>query len=139
MSSSPFDIDATIRHMSTNLDDLLSQMKITDPLMVGIYTGGVWVAERLHKLLKLDSPLGTLDISFYRDDFTRIGVNPQVKPSQIPVPVDDRQLSWLTMFYTLGAPSVQPSMKSLIMAARHQSPWRYSQTGMAVNYLSRQI
>ncbi len=92
MSSSPFDIDATIRHMSTNLDDLLSQMKITDPLMVGIYTGGVWVAERLHKLLKLDSPLGTLDISFYRDDFTRIGVNPQVKPSQIPVPVDDRHI-----------------------------------------------
>ena len=33
-----------------------------------------------------------LDISFYRDDFTRIGMNPQVKPSQLPFTLDDRNI-----------------------------------------------
>jgi len=65
---------------------------IQDPLMIGIHTGGVWVAERLHRLLGLESELGTLDISFYRDDFTRIGMNPQVRPSNLPFSVDDRHI-----------------------------------------------
>ena len=60
--------------------------------MIGIHTGGVWVAERLHKALKLSEALGTLDISFYRDDFTRIGMNPQVKASQLPVNIDGRHV-----------------------------------------------
>ena len=62
---------------------------IEDVLMVGIHTGGVWVAERLHEILNIKQPLGQLDISFYRDDFSRIGMNPQVKPSQLPISVDD--------------------------------------------------
>ena len=60
--------------------------------MIGIHTGGVWIAERLHKILALQETLGTLDISFYRDDFTRIGVNPQVKPSRLPLKVDNQQI-----------------------------------------------
>ncbi len=62
------------------------------PIMVGIHTGGVWVAERLHRRLALPEPLGTLDISFYRDDFTRAGLNPEVRGSQLPVPVADRHI-----------------------------------------------
>jgi pyrimidine operon attenuation protein/uracil phosphoribosyltransferase len=61
-------------------------------LIIGIRTGGVWLAERLHAELGLEDPMGTLDISFYRDDFTRIGMNPQVHPSDLPVPVDDRHI-----------------------------------------------
>lgn len=56
--------------------------------LVGIYTGGVWLAERLHQDLKLVLPLGTLDVSFYRDDFGQIGLHPQVKPSDIPFKVE---------------------------------------------------
>ncbi len=62
---------------------------IEDALMIGIHTGGVWVAERLHEALGIQQPLSKLDISFYRDDFSRIGMNPQVKPSQLPTSVDD--------------------------------------------------
>ena len=61
-------------------------------LMVGIRSGGVWVAERLHAALQLESPLGILDISFYRDDFSRIGMNPKVQPSRLPICVDDRHV-----------------------------------------------
>ena len=60
--------------------------------MVGIHTGGVWIARTLHKKLSINEPLGVLDISFYRDDFTRIGMNPQVKPSQLPFTLDNRNI-----------------------------------------------
>jgi pyrimidine operon attenuation protein/uracil phosphoribosyltransferase len=82
------DIDAAMTHMVEQLRPMLKR----DPLMVGIHTGGVWVAERLHQLLEFKEPLGTLDISFYRDDFTRIGMNPQVRTSHLPVNVEDRHL-----------------------------------------------
>jgi pyrimidine operon attenuation protein/uracil phosphoribosyltransferase len=82
------DIDAAMTRMVEQLRPMLKR----DPLMVGIHTGGVWVAERLHQLLELKEPLGTLDISFYRDDFTRIGMNPQVRTSHLPVNVEDRHL-----------------------------------------------
>ncbi|MBT3010736.1 MAG: bifunctional pyr operon transcriptional regulator/uracil phosphoribosyltransferase PyrR [Candidatus Thiodiazotropha sp. (ex Lucina aurantia)] len=78
--------------MADKVHSLLNSRGITDPLMIGIRTGGVWLAEILHNQLQLDDPLGTLDISFYRDDFTRIGMNPEVHPSDLPIPVDDRHI-----------------------------------------------
>jgi pyrimidine operon attenuation protein/uracil phosphoribosyltransferase len=56
--------------------------------LVGIYTGGVWLAERLHEDLKVSLPVGSLDVSFYRDDFGQIGLHPQVKPSDIQFQVE---------------------------------------------------
>ncbi len=86
------DIDAVLAEMAAALRERLEARGVHAPAMVGIHTGGVWVAERLHRLLGLDEPLGTLDISFYRDDFTRVGMNPQVRPSHIPFNVDDRHI-----------------------------------------------
>ena len=89
--------------MNPNVHELLTQMKgalvstiarrqLIHPLMVGIHTGGAWIADHLHKELKLTDPLGLLDISFYRDDFSRIGMNPSVKPSTLPLNVDNRDI-----------------------------------------------
>ena len=86
--TTPIDIDAALNRITEGLSNLLKR----NPVMIGIHTGGVWVAERLHKALKLSEALGTLDISFYRDDFTRIGMNPQVKASQLPVNIDGRHV-----------------------------------------------
>lgn len=85
-------IDELIGEMVQAIKTRLEVQQVTDPVMIGIYTGGVWLAERLHKLLGIKQPLGTLDISFYRDDFTRIGMNPKVKPSQIPFELEDRHI-----------------------------------------------
>ncbi len=81
-----------LNHLSERLRERLQTRCIRQPLMVGIHTGGVWIAEYLHRQLDLQEPLATLDISFYRDDFSRIGMHPQVKPSRVPVQVDDRHI-----------------------------------------------
>ena len=74
------------------LADTIAPTLTPDTLIVGIHTGGVWVAERLHAMLNCTQPLGTLDISFYRDDFSRIGLHPQVKPSNLPVALEGRDI-----------------------------------------------
>lgn len=86
------DVEPLLTSMANQLKSLLSTHRISEPLMIGIHTGGAWVAERLHALLGLSEPLGTLDISFYRDDFTRIGMHPQVKPSHLPFDVEQRHV-----------------------------------------------
>jgi len=60
--------------------------------LIGIHTGGVWVAERLHQALKLQTPLATLDVSFYRDDYQARGLHRDVKRSEIPFEVEGRDL-----------------------------------------------
>src|SRR3954470_2148872 len=60
--------------------------------LIGIVTGGAWLAERLHSELKLKVPFGTLDVSFYRDDFQHKGLKRQVAPSDIPFEVEGRDL-----------------------------------------------
>ena len=60
--------------------------------LVGIHSGGAWLAERLQTMLGGEVLLGTLDISFYRDDFGRIGLHPQIKPTQIPFEVEGRHI-----------------------------------------------
>ena len=82
------DIADTIQVLATQI----SSANLPDPLLIGIHTGGVWLARRLHALLGYTEPLTTLDISFYRDDFSRIGLNPQVKSSELPVAIDERNI-----------------------------------------------
>jgi pyrimidine operon attenuation protein/uracil phosphoribosyltransferase len=85
-------VEAAIANMADRLAELIGSRGIEHPLFIGIHTGGVWVAEALRDRLGIAEPLGELDISFYRDDFTRIGMHPQVRPSHLPVPVDDRHI-----------------------------------------------
>jgi pyrimidine operon attenuation protein/uracil phosphoribosyltransferase len=86
------DVEQTLATMAGQLQQLIRDRQLDNPLMIGIHTGGVWVAKRLHQALGLNDPLGTLDISFYRDDFTRIGMHPEVKPSKLPSTVEDRHI-----------------------------------------------
>ena len=75
--------------------DLLGQLKPRvshSTGIVGIVTGGAWLAERLHAALGLRVPLGILDVSFYRDDVGEKGIKPQVSPSQIPFEVEGRDI-----------------------------------------------
>ncbi|TNF88552.1 MAG: bifunctional pyr operon transcriptional regulator/uracil phosphoribosyltransferase PyrR [Gammaproteobacteria bacterium] len=64
----------------------------TEPIIVGIETGGAWIAEKLHQRIAPEAELGRLNISFYRDDFTRSGLHPTVKPSSLPTDIDDKTI-----------------------------------------------
>ena len=61
-------------------------------VLVGIHSGGAWVARRLRELLGLEGEVGLIDVSFYRDDFGEKGLHPQVKPTSIPFDVEDRPI-----------------------------------------------
>ncbi len=60
--------------------------------MVGLYTGGAWLAERLHKMLGMTSPLGFMDIAFYRDDYAARGLKHDPKRTRIPFDVNGCEL-----------------------------------------------
>ncbi len=78
--------------MAAELGAHLARHAIHEPLFVGIRTGGVWVARALLDALGSPGALGILDVSFYRDDFTRSGLHPQVQPSELPFDIEDRHL-----------------------------------------------
>jgi pyrimidine operon attenuation protein/uracil phosphoribosyltransferase len=62
------------------------------PRLVGVHTGGVWLAERLRADLHIQVPVGILDVSFYRDDFSQSGLSRGVRPSRIPFDVDGAEI-----------------------------------------------
>ncbi len=87
------DIEHTCEQLAQKLQSFLQQKDITNPLLIGIRTGGVWVAERLQPHLQISAEdTGVLDISFYRDDFTQHGLHPQVKGSELPESLEDRHI-----------------------------------------------
>ncbi|BBL69428.1 bifunctional pyr operon transcriptional regulator/uracil phosphoribosyltransferase PyrR [Methylogaea oryzae] len=86
------DINQLLDTLEAELRREIAARGLADPAMVGILTGGVWIAQKLHERLGLKDPLGLLNISFYRDDFSQIGMHPQVTPSSLPFDVDGRDI-----------------------------------------------
>jgi len=77
-------LDKLEADLRTNYADDIAQFQI-----IGIRTGGVSVARALQQRLALSDPIGELNISFYRDDFSSIGLHPVVGASELPFDVDD--------------------------------------------------
>lgn len=79
----------------TLVKSLAEQMRgkvAKDAAIVGIFSGGAWVAERLHRALGVTVPLGVLAVTLHRDDFGRIGLHRESRRSQIPFSVDGREV-----------------------------------------------
>ena len=96
-----------------NAEDLLNTLaqKLkpllqTNTALVGIQSGGVWLMQRLLVLLKNDISThaiehGTLDVSFYRDDFEKRGLKAENRPSQISFEVENKHIILIDdVFYT---------------------------------------
>lgn len=79
------DAEALYRSLAARLREELTGR---DVRLVGVHTGGVWLAQRLKADLAVPHEVGILDISFYRDDFSRSGLNPSVRPSTIVFDVE---------------------------------------------------
>jgi pyrimidine operon attenuation protein/uracil phosphoribosyltransferase len=78
------DAEAIYRQLAQRAREAFAGEKLK---LVGVHTGGVWLAERLRRDLGVADPVGILDVSFYRDDFDQSGLKPAIRPSQIPFDV----------------------------------------------------
>ncbi|MEY2631890.1 MAG: bifunctional pyr operon transcriptional regulator/uracil phosphoribosyltransferase PyrR [Pseudomonadota bacterium] len=74
------------------LADLIRPKLALNPALVGVYSGGAWIAERLAQLLKLPEEPGQIDVSFYRDDYAERGLHAHTRPTHIPFDVDGRHI-----------------------------------------------
>lgn len=88
MSASLPDPERLVQEMAEAMRGKLAK----DAALIGIYTGGAWVAERLNRALAPGVPLGSLAVTLHRDDFGRIGLHRESRRSQIPFPVDGREI-----------------------------------------------
>lgn len=85
------------RKLTRITHEILEVHKGTDNLtLIGIQTRGVYLARRIMSRINdiegIEIPCGKMDITLYRDDWTRIGPNPVVKTTNISFTVDDRQI-----------------------------------------------
>ena len=88
------------------LADKLKPLLQANTALVGIHSGGVWLMEKLLVMLAPTIAIhavehGSLDVSFYRDDYARRGLKPENRPSQIPFDVDNKHIMLIDdVFYT---------------------------------------
>lgn len=148
----------TMPEVAPLLDQMAEDIKrkILAPLqqeaaMVGIHTGGAWLAEHLHKALGLKQPLGLMDISFYRDDFQGRGLHPQVKPSNLPFTVEDQHVilvddvimsgrtirAALNELFDYGRPATV-SLVTLVDLPRRELPFQPDVVGISMDLAPKQ-
>jgi len=82
--------DDTLPDAEAALAALVERMRgaiAHDAALVGIYSGGAWIAERLAALLPGTHALGYIDVSYYRDDYEISGLKPNTKRTSLPFDV----------------------------------------------------
>ena len=79
-------------HLKGMAEAINEQYGGKSPLLVGIESGGAWVARALNEKLPAPLPLGTLNPAFYRDDFDTRGLKATVTPSKLPFEVDGQHI-----------------------------------------------
>lgn len=83
----PTELDAEALYAQLEAQVLSALHGEGEVAVVGIYSGGAWLADRLARRLG-SSDSGYVDVSFYRDDVAERGLSAEVKPSQIPFEVE---------------------------------------------------
>jgi pyrimidine operon attenuation protein / uracil phosphoribosyltransferase len=88
------EIDRTLQRLAHEIFEKTSGA--ADLGLIGVRRRGVPLAQRLAKSIEgfahIDVPVGTLDITLYRDDLSTVAPQPVVQSTQIEFPVDDRDL-----------------------------------------------
>ncbi|HXX32900.1 MAG TPA: bifunctional pyr operon transcriptional regulator/uracil phosphoribosyltransferase PyrR [Thermodesulfobacteriota bacterium] len=88
------DIEGALNQICKQL--LNTHPHLNDMVLVGIRTGGIFLAERLkRKILQkrgIDLPTGIIDITLYRDDWTRLSQTPELKKTEIHFPIEDKHV-----------------------------------------------
>ena len=59
-----------------------------DAALVGIWSGGAWLAQRLNADLKVQQPVGTISSTLHRDDFGERGLGTVDASTSLPFEID---------------------------------------------------
>ena len=109
------DIDRILTRMTHEL--LETHRGAKNLVLIGIWTGGVFLADRIAERVRVidgtDIPRGDLDITLYRDDWTRIGHQPVVQKTQIPFSLDEKHVVLVDDVLFTGR-TVRAAMDALI-------------------------
>lgn len=92
MDNKNYNINALLDQLEQQIRQWMHDKGINNPVMVGMHTAGVWVAQALHQRLQLSEALGELSSTFYRDDFSQKGLHRQQKPSRLPFDIENRHI-----------------------------------------------
>jgi pyrimidine operon attenuation protein/uracil phosphoribosyltransferase len=84
------DIDRSLNRIALQIMEV--NRGVDKLALVGIHTGGVFLADRLQTIIRQheqrEVPVGYLDITLYRDDWTQIAQLPIVKTTDIPFAIE---------------------------------------------------
>lgn len=86
------DIDRSLARMAMQIVE--HNHGVENLAIVGIYTGGVYLAQRIQQLVQaqfgINLPAGSLDITLYRDDWSLAAQNPVVKKTTVDFALQDK-------------------------------------------------
>jgi len=143
------------------LDQMSSQiiqlMDAKTPVaLIGIRRGGVDIGKRLLNRIQaqgidVEEQLGELNIAFYRDDFSSIGLHPVVGPSQVPFDVENKHIvliddvlgtgrtvrAAMNEIFDYGRPA-RISLAVLIQRTGHELPIRADVIGKSLDVADNQ-
>ncbi len=89
--SSPPDAEALYLRLRELVRDWLAAQPAS-PTFVGVYSGGAWLAQRLHADLRPGTPLGVVSSTLHRDDFAQRGLHPSGNRTELPFEVNGRAI-----------------------------------------------
>ena len=92
MSSLTLDAEALYAELLAGVRALLAVPGAADASLVGILSGGAWLAERLQRDLALPAPHGVLSITLHRDDFNSRGLPAESRQTRLPFDVEGRRI-----------------------------------------------
>ena len=116
-----FSLDQIIHNMTEALSQKIALLQPKEKIaMIGIHTGGVWIAEKLRANMKLSIPFGTLNIAYYRDDFSEKGLHPSVIPSTLPFDMDESHIILVDDVIMSGR-TIRASLNEIFDYGRPQS------------------
>lgn len=92
MDNKNYNVATLIDQLERQTRQWMQDKGISNPVVVGLHTTGVWVAQALHKRLNVREELGELSATFYRDDFGQVGLHRQKKPSRLPFDIENRHV-----------------------------------------------
>jgi pyrimidine operon attenuation protein/uracil phosphoribosyltransferase len=91
------DVEGIDRSLTRIAYEILEKNKgIEDLVLIGIRTGGIYLAQRLQikieQIEKARVPMGIVDITLYRDDLQTSKRKPQLGKTDIPFSLDNRKV-----------------------------------------------